>query len=115
MHADALEFIVTVLSGAEDSLDEPADGGATALHYAVSGGHEECVRVLLQYGADINSITTTEEVRREGKGERRRGKMGEGWWREREGEREKEKERLREGEGREREGGRGERKEEGSE
>ena len=61
---------MTVLSGAEDSLDEPADGGATALHYAVSGGHEECVRVLLQYGADINSITTTEEVRREGKGER---------------------------------------------
>ena len=60
--ADALEFIVTMVDGAEDSVNEPAEGGATALHYAVSGGHEECVRVLLQYGANVNSITTTEEV-----------------------------------------------------
>ena len=67
VHADALEFIVTGVGRAEDSLNEPAEGGATALHYAVSGGHEECVRILLQYGADINSITTTEEVRREGR------------------------------------------------
>ena len=62
---------MTVVGGAEDSMNEPAEGGATALHYAVSGGHEECVRVLLQYGADINSITTTEEVR-----ERERGVIG---------------------------------------
>ena len=59
---DALEFIVSVVSGAENSVNEPAEGGATALHYAVSGGHEECVRVLLQYGANINLFTTTEEV-----------------------------------------------------
>ena len=39
----------------------------------MSGGHEECMRVLLQYGADINSITTTEEVR-EGGREGRRGR-----------------------------------------
>ena len=59
---DALEYLVT-MAGAEDKVNEPAgEGGATALHYAVSGGHEECVRVLLQYGADINSITSTEEV-----------------------------------------------------
>ena len=49
-------------SGEEGSVNEPADGGATALHYAVSGGHEECARILLQFGADINSITSTEEV-----------------------------------------------------
>jgi ankyrin repeat protein len=67
VHVDALEFIVTVVGGAEDSVNEPAEGGATALHYAVSGGHEECVRVLLQYGADINSITTTEEVKKDGR------------------------------------------------
>ena len=74
LFADALEFIVTVMVGAEDSVNEPAEGGATALHYAVSGGHEECVRVLVQYGADINSITTTEEVKGErgGGGERER-------------------------------------------
>ena len=69
---------MTIVAGAEDSVNELAEGGATALHYALSGGHEECVRVLLQYGADINSITTTEEVR--GKG----GKEG--------GERERERE-----------------------
>ena len=56
---------MSVVVEAEDSLNEPAEGGATALHYAVSGGHEECVRVLLQYGADINSTTTTEEVKKE--------------------------------------------------
>ena len=58
---------MTVVGGAEDSVNELAEGGATALHYAVSEGHEECVRVLLQYGADINSITTTEEVRERGR------------------------------------------------
>ena len=78
---------MTVLSGVEDSLNEPAEGGATALHYAVSGGHEECVRILLQYGADINSITTTEEVRREGMGREGEGKG------ERKGERERDQER----------------------
>ena len=45
------------------NVNEPAEGGATALHYAVSRGHEECARVLLQYGADINSLTSAEEVR----------------------------------------------------
>ena len=45
------------------NVNEPAEGGATALHYAVSGGHDECTRVLLQYGADINSLTSAEEVR----------------------------------------------------
>ena len=54
---------MTVVGRAEDSVNEPAEGGATALHYAVSGGYEECVRVLLQYGANINSLTTTEEVK----------------------------------------------------
>ena len=64
-NAAALEYIVTV-AGEEGSaaVNEPAEGGATALHYAVSGQHEECVRVLLQYGADINSLTSTEEVRK---------------------------------------------------
>lgn len=52
--------------GAEESVNEPAEGGATALHYAVSGGNVECVSLLLQYGADINSVTTTEEVRKGG-------------------------------------------------
>ena len=61
LFTDALEYIVTV-TGEEGNINEPAEGGATALHYAVSGGHEDCVRVLLQFGADINSITTTEEV-----------------------------------------------------
>lgn len=51
-----------MVTGEEGNINEPAEGGATALHYAVSGGHEDCVRVLLQFGADINSITTTEEV-----------------------------------------------------
>ena len=70
---------MTIVAGAEDSVNEPAEGGPTALHYALSGGHEECVRVLLQYGADINSITTTEVVRGKrgkegGERERKRGR-----------------------------------------
>ena len=58
---DALEFIISV-RGEEGSLDESADGGATPLHYAVAGGHEDCVRVLLHFGANVNSITLTDEV-----------------------------------------------------
>ena len=73
---------MTIVAGAEDSVNELVEGRPTALHYALSGGHEECVRVLLQYGADINSVTTTEEVR--GKGERKgeRGREREGGERE---------------------------------
>ena len=36
--------------------------GSTALHYSVSGGHEECVKVLVQYGAEINPLMTNEQV-----------------------------------------------------
>ena len=56
---DALEYLISV--GCQ--VNEPAGStGVTALHYAASGRSEGCVRVLLHYGADINSITTTEEV-----------------------------------------------------
>ena len=36
---------------------------ATALHYAVQGGHLESARILIQYGANVNSLTITEDVR----------------------------------------------------
>ena len=44
-------------------VNQPAGGShTTALHYAVSGGHKECMQMLLQYGAEINSVMTSEEV-----------------------------------------------------
>ena len=48
---------------AADQVNATAgEGGATPLHYAVSNGHEGCVRVLLQHEANVNSLTTNQEV-----------------------------------------------------
>ena len=55
-----VEFLVS--SGAV-----PIDKGAelnqtTPLHYAVQGGHEDCVQMLLDWGAKVNVISKSEEV-----------------------------------------------------
>ena len=36
--------------------------GASALHYAVSGYHGDCIHLLLQYGANVNAVAISEEV-----------------------------------------------------
>ena len=36
-------------------IDWVDDEGYTALHRAAAGGHEECVRVLVEAGAEIES------------------------------------------------------------
>ena len=45
------------------AVDEPIGAnGTTPLHYAVSGKHQECVGLLISYGANVNSVMTSEEV-----------------------------------------------------
>ena len=39
-----------------NSIDQPDNSGMTALHWAVLAGHEVCVRLLLDYGADVDSM-----------------------------------------------------------
>lgn len=36
---------------------EQADDGGTALYLAAQEGHTDCVKLLLQYGADANQMT----------------------------------------------------------
>ena len=59
IHAAALEYLIS----AGCQVNQPAgENHTTALHYAVSGEHAECIQVLLQYGAEVNPLMTTEEV-----------------------------------------------------
>ena len=59
MFSDVLEYLISC--GCRVS-EVAGSSGSTALHYSVSGGHEGCVRVLVQYGADVNPLMTSEEV-----------------------------------------------------
>ena len=55
--AESLEYLLTC--GADP--DDPAgSSGATALHYAVTGAHVQCVHTLLHHGANVNAVTTSE-------------------------------------------------------
>ena len=39
-------------------MNSPADDGGTPLYLAAQDGHTECVRLLLEYGAVANSLTS---------------------------------------------------------
>ena len=56
---DVLEYLLSIGCNVGELA---GTSGSTALHYSVSGGHEECVKVLVQYGAEINPLMTNEEV-----------------------------------------------------
>ena len=56
---DILEYLISIGCHVGELA---GTSGSTALHYSVSGGHEECVKVLVQYGAEINPLMTNEEV-----------------------------------------------------
>ena len=57
--ADVLEYLLSVGS----PVNAPAgQSAATPLHYAMAGGHVTCVQVLVDHGADVNAIATSEEV-----------------------------------------------------
>ena len=57
LYTDSLEFLL--VCGV--TPDEPAGvSGATALHYAVTGAHGQCVHSLLEYGASINAVVESE-------------------------------------------------------
>ncbi len=63
MHTHTAVVVEFLVSSEGVAIDAGAGRSkATALHYAVQGGHYECVQVMLQYGADVNSLTVTEEV-----------------------------------------------------
>ena len=59
MLKDVLEYLVSCGCQVNEAA---GSSGSTALHYSVSGGHEGCVRVLVQYGAELNPLMTNEEV-----------------------------------------------------
>lgn len=56
--ADEVERYLDSGGDIEASFDLPGvpGSGATALHLAVAGGHEEVTKLLLGNGADVNSI-----------------------------------------------------------
>ena len=58
-YIDALSYLITSGSPVNDPAGE---SNATALHYAVAGGHEGCVKILVENGASVNAIATNEEV-----------------------------------------------------
>ena len=57
---ESLEYLLTCGCHADDHAGPT---GATALHYAVTAAHGECVHILLNYGANVNAVVTSEEVR----------------------------------------------------
>ena len=56
---ESLEYLLTCGCHADDHAGPT---GATALHYAVTAAHGECVHILLNYGANVNAVVTSEEV-----------------------------------------------------
>lgn len=56
--SDAVELLV---SFHDASINKGAgEGKTTPLHYAVQGGHEDCVQLLLEAGAKVNALTFSE-------------------------------------------------------
>ena len=49
------EELKTILQAHAGMVNQKDEVGATALHYAVAGGHREAVRLLVEGGADINA------------------------------------------------------------
>ena len=56
----ALQFLLT--SGCDPNISSDKSNLASPLHFAVSGGHAECVQMLIENGANINAIMISEEV-----------------------------------------------------
>jgi hypothetical protein len=52
----AVEDIRTILQSHPELVGERDETGASALHYAAFGGHQDAVRALVAAGADINAI-----------------------------------------------------------
>ena len=50
-HAKCLEFLLE--NKGKVHWREPGDG-YTPLHMAVHGGHEDCLKILIEHGADVN-------------------------------------------------------------
>ncbi len=53
-----LETIRSILDVDGQLIDQRDQSGATPLHYAAFNGHRQVVRLLVERGADINSIDT---------------------------------------------------------
>ncbi len=61
VNTDIVEYL---LSYDTSSINKGSgDHKATPLHHAVQGRHAECAQILLNYGAKVNAITLSEEVR----------------------------------------------------
>lgn len=55
---DAVEMLA---SSDDTSVNKGVEqSNATPLHYAVQGGHEECVQLLIEWGSNVNAITLSE-------------------------------------------------------
>ena len=53
-----------LVSGCDPNILSEQQGVASPLHFAVSGGNKDCVQLLLDAGAKVNSAMVTEEVSR---------------------------------------------------
>ncbi|KAJ2958688.1 hypothetical protein NQZ79_g5710 [Umbelopsis isabellina] len=52
----------TCFNKAYDSINDRDDQGLTALHYACDGGHLDIIKLLVEKGADVNSLTNEHET-----------------------------------------------------
>ena len=57
---DALQFLLSC--GADPNINGEVANAPSALHFAVSDNHTECVELLIQNGANINAIMLSDEV-----------------------------------------------------
>ena len=56
-----LDTVAFLLSSESTPIDKGVEQThATPLHYAVQGGHEDCVQLLLDWGAKVNALTLAE-------------------------------------------------------
>ena len=60
INSAALDFLLEC--GADPNSGGDVSRVPSALHFAVSGGHAECVQLLLQYRGNVNTVMLTEEA-----------------------------------------------------
>ena len=52
-----IDFLILCFRALSQIINQPADGGITALHMAALNGQVESVQLLLEFGASVSEVT----------------------------------------------------------